>query len=149
MQDDIVFYLHLDQNLPKYYYTISQYLSKNGITLIPIKPDQVASFIHQSGMMKLIVITSKVGHLNVFKNIVARVVKNAINCGTMTLFHLSSFKSLNLARQHSINSKNYFFIENPVKVKLISEIISRYYWAEKSKAKKWPGGKRAKLPTAS
>jgi hypothetical protein len=148
MGDKYIFYLNFDGVLPDFYYTMAEQFSHQGITLVPLKPEQLPSFINQQEMTYAICPTIKLDHIKKFKIKLKRILKSALNNNTLTIYHLGSFDRLNLSKTNII-SKNYYWLQLPIKVETLVKYLSKHYLTYKSRKLTWPGGKRSTLPAAS
>lgn len=148
MGDKYIFYLNFDEELPDFYYLMSEQFSLQGISLVPLNPEQLPSFINQQEMTYAICPTTKLDHIKKFKLKLKRVLKSALNSNTLTIYHLGSFDRLNLSKTNMI-LKNYYWLQLPIKVETLVKYLSKHYLTYKSKKLTWPGGKRSTLPVAS
>lgn len=65
----------------------------------------------------------------------------------ISLFHISSFeKNLELAPMEKSN--NYYFVRLPESYELIVQQVCYFLAENLNVINKWPGGRRAKLPSA-
>lgn len=142
-----IFYLTLDDALPREYYHFSHYLKELGFILIPVKMDQIQSLISLSEQDQVIILCSVNSSLE-FKNYnlkVRKYLKHILKSKRLTFMHLSCFDKVNDQKLYHA-SKNYFFIRFPVNAKKLSEKIARFYDIKKEQRAMWPGGKRSRVP---
>jgi hypothetical protein len=145
MVEKYIFYLDFDSELPDFYYSLAERFSHQGISLIPVKPDQLISFLNQHEMTYVISLTSKLSHIKKFQSKIKRLFKSGLNNNTLTVYHISSFSRLNLARTNMI-AKNYFWIQLPIDVESLVKYLGKHYITHIGRKLTWPGGKRSTLP---
>lgn len=143
-----LFYLNLDSELPDFYYFMAEKFSHERISLIPIKPEQLAIFISQQEMTYVICPTLKIEHIKIFQAKLHRLLKNGINNNTLTVYHLSSFAAMSMVKTSMI-TKNYFCMSTPVNTEKLVRYLSKHYHTNKDRKLVWPGGKRATLPAGA
>ncbi|MGK0367801.1 MAG: hypothetical protein ACI9QD_000940 [Thermoproteota archaeon] len=145
INQNFIFFIQFDEKLPNYYYSLAEQYNKLKITLIPVDAAQFVHFINQKEIVFAICSTTSLAHYDAFNKKLFRVVKSAINNNLLNMIHLSSFSKLNMSYRN-IHSKNYFFMDLPVKVEEVIKYSARFFWAKKLVARKWPGGSRARVP---
>ena len=111
---------------------MSEQFSLQGISLVPLNPEQLPSFINQQEMTYAICPTTKLDHIKKFKLKLKRVLKSALNSNTLTIYHLGSFDRLNLSKTNMI-LKNYYWLQLPIKVETLVKYLSKHYLTYKSK----------------
>lgn len=141
-----IFYLTLEENLPKIFFVFDKYFRSLGYILLPVRIDQLQLLISSSDQNQVIVITSvqDAREMKLYNDKVRKVLKFVLKSKRLTFMHLSSFSKVNDSRSFSM-LKNYFFIKYPIDVRALSAKIARYYDLKSSTASQWPGGRRAGL----
>lgn len=145
-----IFYLCLEENLPKTFYIFNQHLKDLGYILIPVKVDQLQSLAASADQDHLIVISSVIDsrELKMFNERVRKFLKFILRSKRITFLQLSSFSKLNDTRAYSL-TRNYFFLRYPLNAKILSGKIARYHLLKSGTSMVWPGGKRAGLGSLS
>lgn len=138
-----IFYLSLEDTLPKSFYFFHKYLNECGFVLVPVKIDQLQTLIASSGQQQVIVIASvsDAKEYKLYNDKVRGFLKYILKSKRLTFMHLSSFSKLNDQKHLSIH-KNYYFIKYPLNAKEICSKISKYYILKKEQHTLWPGGRR-------
>jgi hypothetical protein len=139
-----VFYLCLTDVLPSSYFSFSLRMKKEGMTVVPVKFDQLQKVVAVSDQAEIIVVTSIRNtqealfyHRNVRKHL-----KYLLKSERITLFLLSSFSKLNDQKNHLVK-RNYFFLKYPMELGLVCQLLARFLELKKEESRKWPGGKRS------
>ena len=141
-----IFYLTLEENLPRNYYLLDEKLKEHGFMLMPIKVDQLQAIISAS-MQEQVIILCSVANSNEFKlynNYVRKYVKNALKSKRTSFFLLSSFSKIN-DKKYLPQSENYFFLKYPMCGETLAMHLSDFYLAKSSNSTLWPGGRRATI----
>jgi hypothetical protein len=143
----IVFYLSLDENLPKNYFIFDKYLKENGVILIPMKIDQVQTLASSSSQTHFIVLATVTNskEYKLYNEKVRGLLKYILKSKRVTFMHISSFSKLNDVKLYSV-SKNYFFLKCPFNVRSLASLLVRYYAHKTERNVRWPGGRRATVP---
>ena len=143
-----IFYLTMDEALPKAYFIFDRYLKELGFILVPVKIDQLQSLVASSEQEQVIVICS-VSDAKEYKSYNEKIrgfLKYILKSKRLTFMHLSSFCKLNDQKKFTIQ-RNYFFIKYPLNAKELSLRIGKYHALKKDQRTVWPGGRRATLGT--
>ena len=141
-----IFYLTLDESLPKTYYIFDQYLKEFGFILVPVKIDQLQSLVASSEQEQVVVLCS-VSDAKEYKRYNDKIrgfIKYILKSKRLTFIHLSSFSKINDQKKF-VMQKNYFFMKYPLNAKDLSLRISKYHALKKDQLTVWPGGRRATL----
>jgi len=143
-QSPFIFYLSLEDALPKSFYTFHGHLKNLGFILVPVKIDQLQVLVASSEQEQVILLCSvtSVREFKFYNDRIRKFLKFILKSKRLTFMHLSSFSKLNDHRQFMM-SKNYFFIKYPFNAKQLSFKISKYHSLKKEQHTVWPGGKRA------
>jgi hypothetical protein len=150
MNDDnnlsFIFFLTLDEKLPKAFYVFNEHLKKQNFVLVPIKVDQLQSIISASGQDQVVILCS-VTDVREFKSYSQKIrglLKFILKSKRLTFIHLSSFSKLNDQKKFSLQ-KNYFFMKYPLSARELTHTIVKFYQLKKDQKTVWPGGRRATL----
>lgn len=140
----IVFYISLTDVLPPSYFSFSVRMKKEGITVVPVKFDQLQKVVAVSEQGEVVVVASVRTiqealsyHRNVRKHL-----KYLLKSERLTLILLSSFSKLNDQKNHLVK-RNYFFLKYPMDLGHVCQLLARLIELKKEKTRRWPGGKRS------
>ena len=149
-QSPFIFYLSLEDALPKAFYTFDKYLKELGFILVPVKIDQLQILVASSEQEQVIVVCSVTSarEFKLYNDRIRGFLKFILKSKRLTFMHLSSFSKLNDQRQFALQ-KNYYFIRCPVNAKELCLKISKYHVLKKEQHTIWPGGKRASTGATS
>jgi len=139
-----IFYLTLEETLPKNFYIFHKLFSEIDFVLVPVRIDQLQKLISCTDQSQIILISS-VSDSKEYKSYNEKIrglLKFLLKSKRLSFFHLSSFSKLNDSKVHSLH-KNYFFMKFPFDARDLSRKIARYYEVKSEKTLSWPGGKRA------
>lgn len=141
-----IFYLTLEENLSRSFYTFDRALKDLGFILVPVRIDQLQSLISSTDQTQIVVITSVTDtrELKLYNEKVRSLLRYVLKSKRLTFMHLSSFSKINDSKFYTM-SKNYFFLKYPLDARLLSAKIARYHDLKSESNLKWPGGKRAGL----
>lgn len=143
-----IFYLTLEDSLPKAYYTFDNFLKALGFILVPVKMDQLQSLVAASDQEQVIVLCSVTDsrEFKMYNEKVRKFLKFILKSKRLTFMHLCSFSKLSDQRLYTLQ-KNYYFIKYPLNARDLSYKIAKYHTLKKEQRTVWPGGKRATLGT--
>jgi hypothetical protein len=141
-----IFYLTLEENLPRAFYTFDKALKTLGYILVPVRIDQLQSLVSSADQTQIIVITSvlDIKEMKLYNERVRGLLKYVLKSKRITFMHCSSFSKLNDFKQFAMK-KNYYFLKYPLDATLLASKIVRYYELKSDQNVRWPGGKRAGL----
>jgi hypothetical protein len=141
-----IFYLTLEENLPKNFYIFDKTLKAQGFILVPVKVDQLQKIMSMTDQTQVMVLcsVSDSKEMKLYNEKVRPLLKFILKSKRLTFMHLGSFSKLNDSRVYSMN-KNYYFMKYPLDAGTLSKQIVRYYELKSETNVRWPGGKRAGL----
>jgi hypothetical protein len=141
-----IFYLSLEDNLPKSYFVFDRYFKDLGFILVPVKIDQLQVLVASSEQEQVIVVCSVTNarEFKIYNDKIRKFLKFILKSKRLTFMHLSSFAKLNDKKSFLIQ-KNYYFIKYPLNAKELTYKISKYHALKKEQLTIWPGGRRAGL----
>ena len=141
-----IFFLCLEDALPKAYYAFDRQLKDLGFILVPVKIDQLQALVASSEQEQVIVLCSVTDsrEFKVYNEKVRKFLKFVLKSKRLTFMHLSSFGKLNDTKQF-FTQKNYYFLKYPVDAKSLSAKIVKYHVLKKEQRTIWPGGRRSTL----
>jgi hypothetical protein len=142
--DHYIFYLQYTVNLPKTFFILSEIFKKFSISLIPVRPAELANFASSKKQYVLSTtadLTSQKGLEKVRKNFLDFALLNQKFC----LYDVSSFGKISISYKLEKNH-SYFHYPLPMTFNEIVANVATSYFSHSGAVKSWPGGKRAKLP---
>lgn len=141
-----IFYLTLEDSLPKAYYAFDKHLKEQGFILVPVKIDQLQSIISTTEQEQVIVLCSVTDsrEFKIYNDKVRGFLKYILKSKRLTFMHLSSFSKLNDQRMYALQ-KNYYFLRYPLNARDLSFKIAKYHSLKKEQRTVWPGGRRSTL----
>ncbi len=139
-----IFYLTLEDALPKAYYAFDKHLKNLGFILVPVKIDQLQTIISASEQEQVVVLCSVTDsrEFKIYNEKVRKFLKFILKSKRLTFMHLSSFSKINDQRMFALQ-KNYYFIRYPLNAKDLSFKIAKYHTLKTEQRTVWPGGKRS------
>lgn len=140
-----IFYLTLDESLPRAFYQYDKCFKERGFILVPVRIDQLQKLISFADQSQVIVIASVMDsrEMKLYNEKVRPLLKYVLKSKRITFMHIGCFSRLNDAKQFH-HHKNYYFMKYPLNASVIASKIVRYHDL-KSETNRWPGGKRAGL----
>lgn len=141
-----IFFLTLEESLPKNFYVFDHYLKDLGFILVPVRVDQLQKLLSFAEQSQVIVLcsVSDTREMKLYNEKVRGLLKYILKSKRITFMHMTSFSRLNDQRYFVMN-KNYYFMKYPLNAQLLSAKIARYYDLKSETNIRWPGGKRAGL----
>ena len=141
-----IFYLCLEDSLPRAFYAFGKNLKAQGFILVPVKIDQLQSLVASSEQEQVIVLCSVTDchEYKVYNEKVRGFLKFILKSKRLTFMHFSSFGKLNDQNQFLIQ-RNYYFLRYPINAKTLSAKIVKYHILKKEERTIWPGGRRSTL----
>lgn len=146
VRDDLklIFFLTYSDKPPRAYYDLAIHFKDEGLTLVPIKFDQLLSFYQGKKRVHVINVVSNTTERKLyFKTL--NIIRQALLNNKITLYHFSSYSHLDI-RNEIPRIKNYHFIRLPVRLYALARAIHKFYRHSMRDEQKWPGGRRATLP---
>jgi hypothetical protein len=103
-----IFYLTLEENLPRTFYTFSKSMRDLGYMLVPVKIDQLQTLIATAEQSQIVVIASVTSYheLKLYNDKIRGLLRYVLKSKRMTFMLLSSFSKINDNKIHSLR-KNY------------------------------------------
>lgn len=143
-----IFYLTIEENLPRNYYLLDEKFKVHGFILMPIKVDQLQAIISAS-LQEQVIIICNVTNSNEYKlynSHIRKYVKNALKSKRTSFFLLSSFSKIN-DKKYLPQSENYYFLKYPLCGETLALHLRDFYLAKSSSSSLWPGGRRTTIGT--
>jgi hypothetical protein len=141
-----IFYLTLEENLPKTFYIFDKAFKDLGFILIPFRIDQLQHLLASTDQAQIIILSSVSDgrEMKLYNERIRGLLKFVLKSNRITFMHLSSFSKLNDTRAYNLK-KNYYFLKYPLDARLLSKKIARYHNLKSETNVLWPGGKRSGL----
>lgn len=141
-----VLYLQYEQKLDERFFHLSNSFNKYGISLIPISPDEFKQLPMTSHEYVLVTLRD-IGSLKAHRALLKRYLNYCLRSGKVSLFELSSFEHNHDVKL--IKDQKVFYERLPLSVFQLIDLVGRKIYNDLiTTSKKWPGGRRARLPSA-
>lgn len=139
-----ILYVQWEVKLDDQYIYLAARFREAGVTLVPVKPTEIDYFL-SSRTVPLIMMTRTMAQYQKFLSMKKRHFDFFLKSGKISLIHLNSFKEI--ADYATFKPrKNYSVINLPLTTNAIVRQVLLDYGQEESSSKRWPGGRRSKLP---
>ncbi len=146
----LFFWVNLEEKLGPLYYRAARALKQQGVTLLPVRMDQVARLASLTDSPHLVVLcsTRRQAEYLAFAKHVVPVLGLLLRQERLSFFHLSSFHKLDMGARLK-QRRNYYFFKYPLNVLSLCGKLKKFHQLKSTQAQKWPGGRRAKVPGLS
>lgn len=139
-----IFYLQLTEGLSEDFFVFTKMFAKYGIKLVPVRPGDFSEMMDGSRKHLLVVCRDLQSQKN-FLNFRSKFLDYALLNNKVSMFHVTSFSRIHIA--HKVEqSYGYFYKRLPAAYQDLAKFISFTYYKQATINRKWPGGRRAKLP---
>lgn len=140
-----VLYLQFEKKLDEKFLTLSRVYSQYGMTLVPISLSEFKTMSFTSPQYVLAVIKD-INSLKEYKALLKRYLNYMMRTGKVTLFELCSFEVIHEVKL--LKDSNVVQERLPMTMFQSVDLVGRRIYQDlTSGSKKWPGGRRAKLPS--
>lgn len=142
----VFFWINLEERLDPLFYSTSELLSKEGIQLLPVQPEQISRLaaLTETSHIILLCSTRRQAEYAAFTKRVVPTLGLLLKQERLSLFHFSSFHNLNVGRAMP-KYQNYFFFKYPLNLASVCAKLKKFHQLKVTQAQKWPGGRRAKV----
>jgi hypothetical protein len=141
-----IFYLQLTENLSEDFFIFTKQFAKYGIKLVPVKPVDFSEMMDGS-RKHLLAVCRDLKSQKTFMSFRNKFLDYALLNNKVSMFHITSFSRVHIA--HKIEqTSGYFYKRLPSTYSDLVNFISYTYYKQIKVNKKWPGGRRAKLPVS-
>lgn len=149
-ENAFIFYLTLEENLPKSFYVFDRIFKDLGLMLVPVRVDQLQTLLASSEQSQVIVLSSVTDtrEMKLYNDKVRGLLRYVLKSKRLTFMHLSSFSKTNDSKTYFLN-RNYFCLKYPLDARLLCSKIARYHDLKTEQNSQWPGGRRAGLGAVS
>jgi len=139
-----VFFLNVNDDLPREFYLLAKALSLANITLIPVSKEDL---IKLTAGKKIIIMTIVKDLLSYKKFLINRksFLDMALMSNKISLIDINSFSPL--VHSKSIRMKKYYFLGLPLRTDEIVSEVKKVVAKDGGNVKRWPGGIKGKIPT--
>lgn len=141
---NIIYFLQMSKNLPKWYYNLAVSMNVAGITLVPIKQSQIFELYHRDRKFFLISVVSNFSHKKYFETLLKEPLKYLLLNKKVNLYHLSSFERVDNIFDIKVKS-HYNYFRLPCNLKEFAAKLVEDYHKEFEKSENWPGGRGPRL----
>ena len=139
-----ILYVQWETKLDDQYIYLAARFREAGVTLVPVKPAEIDYFL-SSGAVPLIMMTRTIAEYNQFLALKKRHFDFYLKSGKISLIHVNSFREI--ADYATFKPrKNYTVLNLPLTTNAIVKQVLLDYGQEENSSKRWPGGRRSKLP---
>ncbi|EQC44827.1 hypothetical protein [Bacteriovorax sp. Seq25_V] len=140
-----VLYLQFEKKLDEKFLTLSRVYSQYGMTLVPISVEDFKTMSFTSPQYVLAIVRD-ITSLKEYKSLLKRYLNYMMRTGKVTLFELSSFEVI---QEVKLLKEGRVFQERlPMTMFQTVDLVGRKIYLDlTSGSKRWPGGRRAKLPS--
>lgn len=145
-----IFYLTLDESLPKTFHTYDRHFRRIGYVLVPVRLDQLQMLMSTSSQEHMIVLCSisDAREYKLYNERIRPYLKYILKSKRITFLQASSFSKLNDQKSLAL-FKNYFFLKYPMNALELVQKVAQYYATKKEQKTVWPGGRRATLESGA
>ena len=139
-----IYFLRLQEKLPRWYFFLATHFSQSGIALVPITWSDLKEIGDRSNKIFIISAVTNLSSQALFNKILYRGLNFLIVKKQAHLYHMTSFNMI--SKYMGTLDKNYHFIKLPESMKLILKNIMDHYKTENIVDNRWPGKKSNSLP---
>jgi hypothetical protein len=141
-------YLMINDDLDEVFYFLSDELKSRGVSLLPIRFNQLSSFsaLPDNSPVMLICSLRTQKDVEYFEKNLQKNLTLLLRQQKFTLIQLSSFEKTRLTQPPG-QKKNSFFIKYPMSLPAVCAKMVEYHTYRFNEVHRWPGGKKAKPPT--
>lgn len=145
-QSIYVLYLQFETKLDERFFNLSNSFNHYGISLIPITPAEFKQ-LPMTGHEYVMAVIRDMNSLKEYRALLKRYLNYCVRNGKATLFELSSFETNQDLK--FIKEQKVFVERLPITIFQLIDIVGRKIYNDlMNSSKKWPGGRRARLPSA-
>ena len=142
--DRCIFLTMPHQRIPHWYPQFAHSLKQKDIQLIPIVPSQLKEVFQSFSKAHIMVMETDFTQRRWLRKRFFRVLYQLVKNNKATLYHLSSFDSLDFSGKY-IFEKKYFFEKVPQDFESLTENINKFFSHQENTQEKWPGGRSPTL----
>jgi hypothetical protein len=141
-------YLMINNELDEIFYFLSGELNNRGVSLLPIKIEQLSSFssLQDNSPILLICSIRNLKDVHFFEKHLQKNLTLLLKQQKFTLIQLSSFEKVRII-QPPMQKKNSFFVKYPMSLALICDKMVEFHSYRLNEVHRWPGTRKTKPPT--
>lgn len=139
-----IFFLKLEEELPREYFVLAKIFSKVNVTLLPVTKDEFKQ-LNQGKKKELITFVNNLNAWTNYHQFRKNFIEMSIQNDQITLYEISSFSPFEINYKIQ-NKKSYHFFQMPLYLNQVAMTIVTEFYKSREVSNEWPGGKRAKLP---
>ncbi len=139
-----IFFLNLEEKLPKYFFELSAKFSSRNVSLVPISIKELQR-IPTAPNVSVLTVTRSFSSLQTFQSIRRVFLDVAIQNKKYLFFHLTSFSVNDLDFANARRWGYYYNYKLPVNMDNLASDLSDILCVRWDKTNKWPGGTRVPL----
>lgn len=141
-----VLYLQFEPKVDKNFLTLSRVFSQFGMTLVPITVENFKR-LKIDRHEYVLALVKDMRSVKIYRSLLKRYLNYALRTGKATLFEFSSFETLHDSKM--LRDEVVSQIRLPSTMFQMAEVIGRKIYKDITlQPKRWPGGRRVKLPTS-
>ena len=144
-ENTTILYIQMGQKIDRDFIKLASRMGNLGITLVPVKPEELDYFITNK-ISNVVLLTRTIEQFQNFFKVKKRHIDFYLKSQKIRLIHLNSFSAIQeyiQLRQKQI----YINLELPLTMVQVAAKLYEISASKENQTKKWPGGRRAKLPT--
>jgi hypothetical protein len=140
-----IFYLQHKDELDNSYFLLAEVLSKMNISLLPIFADDLRA-MDRAKKYYVISIRNDLASAMSFNSIRKSFLDSAMAGARIVLYDIGSFSEIENAQKLQMKDV-YRYYQLPQNLKQVAMTMAIEYFRDRNTMAKWPGGRRAKLPS--
>lgn len=141
---NFLFYLTVEENLPRSFFILNQAMKTYGFVLVPVRVDQIQQLVSISEQSHIMIISSVSQHseLKSYNQKIRGILKYILKSKRISFLLLSSYSVINDTKMHTLTG-NFYFIKFPLVVNKLAQVLVKFYESKILASHKWPGGKKS------
>lgn len=141
--DNWIFYLKLQRELPREYFLIDQQFKQSAKSLVPVGIKGLTEMVKKSRRVHVLIVIKNLDEYKYFTKNVKKVMKFLVRTGRVNLYIASSFNGVN---DTAIMRRDYYhYMKLPVSYKYLCGHVSTTVDMKEQNSFKWPGGVRSQF----
>lgn len=122
---------------------MAAFLGRFGISLVPVKPQELDYFLVKR-QVPVLMVTKSIAQYQTFQKVRKESFDFFLSSGKIRIFHFNSFKE-EADYLFYKQKENYINVPLPLSLKQIARFVLSHYIRFEGD-ERWPGGRRARLP---
>jgi len=138
-----IFYLKLQKELPREYFSVDQNFKQHYKSLVPITMRGLTDTVKNSKRVHVLIVIRNLDEYRYFNRNVKKIMKFLVRTGRVHLYIASSFNGVN---DTAIMRRDFYnFMKLPVTFDHLCGSISQMVDSKELSSQKWPGGIRSQF----